>query len=106
MTLMTQLLKSTYIYNSYIEVSNFLVICVIASLEGNGASLGISGGNAVIWQTRHTQFPLPAHGTLAKTFLGGGARNWVAVEILKINDNLAATVKLMRPVFVFRDLLN
>jgi hypothetical protein len=45
-------------------------------------------------------------GESAKTFLGGGARNWVAVEILKINDNLAATVKLMRPVFVFRDLLN
>jgi hypothetical protein len=68
--------------------------------------LGISGGNAVIWQTRHTQFPLRAHGTLAKAFLGGGARNWVAVEILKINDNLAAAVKLVRPVFVFRDLLN
>ena len=68
--------------------------------------MGISGGNAVIWQTRHTQFPLRAHGTLAKTFLSGDARNWVAVQILKINDNLAATVKLMRPVFVFRDLLN
>ena len=36
MTLMTRLLESTYMNDSYIEVSNFLVICVIASSEANG----------------------------------------------------------------------
>ena len=40
MTLMTRLLESTYMNDSYIEVSNFLVICVIASLRPTKSRLG------------------------------------------------------------------
>jgi hypothetical protein len=35
-----------------------------------------------------------------------GGRKWLSIQILEINDNLAVAVKLVRPVFVFRDFLN
>jgi len=43
----------------------------------------------------------------AHVIIDGGRQELAScVQILKINDNLAAAVKLVRPVFVFRDLLN
>ena len=43
----------------------------------------------------------------AHVIIDGGRQELAScVQILKINDNLAAAVKLVRPVLVFRDLLN